>query len=229
MSLTVEDVAIDAIKPYDKNPRSISEAAIDKVAASIQAFGFQQPIVVDRRGVVIAGHTRLLAAKRLGLSTVPVVRADSLSDAQAKAYRVADNRTGEEAEWDWLLLHAELEALEEGFDVGFSDAEIKRISREMHKAKEPKNSAPRTAKALESVPRERYPIGSITLETYDPERPKARQHVANRIVQEQMNDANPRTLFVRNDDLELVDEIRRLWTRQCEARGMEPGPSALHD
>ena len=82
-----------------------------KVAASIKEFGFKQPIVVDAEGVIIAGHTRLLAAERLGLAEVPVLVADDLTPAQVKAYRLADNRTGQEATWDMELLGIELEDL----------------------------------------------------------------------------------------------------------------------
>jgi DNA modification methylase len=97
--------------PYARNARVCPERAITKVAASIREYGFRQPIVVDSDGVVIAGHTRLLAAKQLGLATVPVHVAVDLSPAQVKAYRLADNRSAEETSWDLELLPLELEGL----------------------------------------------------------------------------------------------------------------------
>ncbi len=105
--------------PYARNARIIPDSAVGKVAASIKEFGFKQPIVVDAEGVIIAGHTRLLAAERLGLEHVPVLVADDLTPAQVKAYRLADNRTGQEATWDMELLGIELEDLA-GLDIDLS-------------------------------------------------------------------------------------------------------------
>lgn len=107
----VELWAIERIRTYDGNPRRILPAAIDKVAASLRAFGWQQPLVVDRDGVLIAGHVRLAAAKQLGHAEVPVHVADSLTPEQARAYRLADNRVAEEVEWDDGLLTLELQAI----------------------------------------------------------------------------------------------------------------------
>lgn len=106
---------IKSIRPYEKNPRRNDEA-VDAVAASIREFGWQQPIVVDRDGVIIAGHTRYKAAKKLKCDTVPVVVADELTEDQVKAYRLADNKTGELAEWDTALLGEELAELAD-FDM----------------------------------------------------------------------------------------------------------------
>ena len=108
--MDTKDTAIDQIRPYDKNPRN-NEAAVEAVAASIKEFGFKQPIVVDRNGVIIVGHTRWKAAKRLGLETVPVLRADDLTEEQARAYRLADNKTNELAEWNTDLLGYEIASL----------------------------------------------------------------------------------------------------------------------
>lgn len=106
---------IKSIRPYEKNPRRNDEA-VDAVAASIREFGWQQPIVVDKDGVIIAGHTRYKAAKKLKCDTVPVVVADDLTEDQIKAYRLADNKTGELAEWDTALLGEELAELAD-FDM----------------------------------------------------------------------------------------------------------------
>lgn len=103
----VKIMDINALKPYPSNPRK-NEHAIEPVANSIREFGFKQPIVVDKNNTIIAGHTRLLAAKELGLTEVPVIVADDLTPEQVKAYRLADNKTGELAGWDFEQLDIEL-------------------------------------------------------------------------------------------------------------------------
>lgn len=133
-ALDVVATPIGDITAYAKNPRK-NEAAIAKTAASIQEFGWRQPIVVDESGTIIAGHTRLLAARQLGLDTVPVHVARGLTPAQVRAYRLADNRTGQEAEWDLPLLSeelADLKALDFDLSVtGFDDDEMDRIAGEV--------------------------------------------------------------------------------------------------
>ena len=129
--LTVELWPTSRPTPYARNARVCPESAIEKVATSIKEYGFRQPIVVDAGGVVIAGHTRLLAAKQLGLTKVPVHVATGLSPAQVKAYRLADNRTAEEKSWDLELLPLELEGLIElEYDLellGFEKGELSAI------------------------------------------------------------------------------------------------------
>lgn len=107
--MQVIDRPLADIRPYDNNPRENTDA-VEKVAESIKQFGFQQPIVVDKAGVIIAGHTRYLAAQNLGLKEVPVVVAD-LSEEKARAYRLADNRVAEYSYWDYDKLEQELNAL----------------------------------------------------------------------------------------------------------------------
>ena len=101
---------LDEIRPYENNPRN-NEKSVDKVAESIREFGFLQPIVCDKDGVILAGHTRYVAAKKLGLKTVPVIYAEDLTEGQARAYRLIDNKAGEESEWIEELLGKELEAV----------------------------------------------------------------------------------------------------------------------
>ena len=115
----VKIVDIRTIKPYANNPRK-NENAVEPVANSIREFGFRQPIVVDADNTIIAGHTRLEAAKQLGLAEVPVIVTDDLTPEQVKAYRLADNKTGELAGWDFELLDLELEELGDiaDFDMG---------------------------------------------------------------------------------------------------------------
>lgn len=113
---------IEDVKPYENNPRK-NDAAVKAVAESIKQFGWQQPIVVDKDGVVIAGHTRLKAAVDLGLKDVPVVMAETLTDEQAKAFRIIDNKTHELSDWDIDALKLELENFNfdfEPFDISFS-------------------------------------------------------------------------------------------------------------
>src|SRR6266436_8239176 len=99
---------IENIIPYARNARQIPQQAVDKVAASIQEFGWRQPIVVDLKGVIICGHTRLLAAQKLGLKEAPVHVAENLTPAQVRAYRLLDNRSHEETDWEPDLLGLEL-------------------------------------------------------------------------------------------------------------------------
>ena len=120
--MKIEERRLEEIRPYEHNPRK-NEPAVDKVAESLKEFGWQQPIVVDPAGVIIAGHTRLKAAQRLGLKTAPVVVAEDLTPEQAKAYRLADNRTNEFSLWDDSLLSEELFGIQNidmnlfGFDM----------------------------------------------------------------------------------------------------------------
>ncbi len=106
---------ISDVRPYGKNPRNNDDAA-EAVANSIQEFGFKVPIVIDRNGVIVTGHTRLKAAKLLGLEKVPCIIADDLSAEQVKAFRLADNKVSEKAQWNESLLSAELSDLL-GFDM----------------------------------------------------------------------------------------------------------------
>src|SRR5579863_1576267 len=126
--MQVELMLLEKIIPYGRNARKIPPTAVDKVAASIQEFGWRVPIVVDKDGVIICGHTRLLAAKKLGLREVPVHVADNLTPAQVKAYRLMDNRSHDETDWDLDLLGTELAELRLlDFDLeltGFDENEI---------------------------------------------------------------------------------------------------------
>ena len=123
--MNIIDRKIDSIRPYERNPRK-NEAAVNAVAASISEFGFKVPIVVDADGVIVAGHTRYKAAQKLGMETVPCIIADDLTPEQIKAFRLADNKTAELAEWDLDLLDLELADIDLdmsqfGFDLGDDD------------------------------------------------------------------------------------------------------------
>lgn len=108
--MDIINVKVGDLIPYENNPRKNDEA-VDKVALSISAFGFKVPIVIDRNNVVVTGHTRLKAAKKLGLTEVPCIRADDLTDEQIKAFRLADNKVAEFSSWDDEKLMQELEEL----------------------------------------------------------------------------------------------------------------------
>ena len=119
---------IKKIKPYPGNPRK-NDNAVKGVADSIEAFGFWQPIVVDKDYVIIVGHTRYKAARLLELEKVPVVVAKDLTPAQVKAYRIADNKTGEKAEWDVGLLKVEIEELKPlDIDIELTGFDLKEIA-----------------------------------------------------------------------------------------------------
>ena len=124
------NIKITDIIPYDKNPR-LNDGAVEAVANSIKEFGWRAPIVVDKDMVIICGHTRLKAAIQLGLEEVPVHIADNLTPEQVQAYRIADNRTGEIAEWDYSLLPVELKELQDSdFDLsllGFDADELDKL------------------------------------------------------------------------------------------------------
>ena len=132
--MKVELLDLKKLVPYARNPR-ITAHAVDKVAASIKEFGFRQPIVVDSEMVIIAGHTRYQAAQKLGLKKVPVHVAEGLSAEQVKAYRIADNRTGEEAQWDNEMLSLELADLDNmSFDksvLGFEASELEQLQKSL--------------------------------------------------------------------------------------------------
>ena len=116
--MEVQIVNIDEVKPYEKNPR-INDSAVDAVAASLRQFGFRVPIVVDKDMVIVCGHTRFKAALKLGLKQVPVHVAKDLTPDQVRAYRIADNKTAELAEWNMELLPIELKDLQ-GADFDLS-------------------------------------------------------------------------------------------------------------
>lgn len=120
--MQIIEKSVNSIKPYLNNPRN-NASAVSRVAASIREFGFRVPIVLDKDDVIAAGHTRLLAALELGLETVPCVVADDLTEEQIKAFRLADNKVAEFAEWDADLLLEEMQGIDEidmsefGFDL----------------------------------------------------------------------------------------------------------------
>lgn len=120
--MEIQEVALSKIKPYEKNPR-INDKAVDKVAESLKEFGWQQPIVVDKDGIIIVGHTRFKAAQKLGMQSAPVVFANNLSKKQVRAYRIADNKVADYSIWDNKLLLEELDGLDDIF-TGFEEGDV---------------------------------------------------------------------------------------------------------
>lgn len=140
--MNVKEINIKDIRPYEKNPRK-NNSAVAYVAESIKQFGFKVPIIIDKNNVIVAGHTRYKAAKKLGINTVPVIIADDLTDEQIKAFRLADNKVAEQAEWDIDLLNEELEEIFDidmtdfGFEVLEEEKEVEEDGYEPVKPKEP--------------------------------------------------------------------------------------------
>src|SRR6202167_622393 len=126
----IEMWLIEKLIPWTKNPRTHSEAQVAQIAASITEFGFNNPILVDTHSGIIAGHGRLLAARKLGLTEVPVIVLDHLTEAQKRAYIIADNQLALNAGWDEDLLREQLAALQaEDFNIdliGFEDRDLSR-------------------------------------------------------------------------------------------------------
>ena len=111
--LEVRNISIDEIKPYENNPRRIGPEAVKAVAASIREFGFKVPVVIDDDMVIVTGHTRVLAARELGMHEVPCIVVDDLTPEQIRAFRLADNKVSELTNWDIDRLAVELEELSE--------------------------------------------------------------------------------------------------------------------
>lgn len=109
--LEIKYVDIDDIKPYENNPR-FNDNAVEYVKNSIKEFGFKVPMILDKNNRIVTGHTRYKASLELGLKEIPVIYADDLTEEQIKAFRLADNKVSEVAEWDWELLDEELEDID---------------------------------------------------------------------------------------------------------------------
>lgn len=143
MEIMLEYVALAAMRPYEHNPRR-NEDAVEAVKESIRQFGFKVPIVLDADNVIIAGHTRYLAAKALGMAEVPAVYASDLTPDHVRAYRLADNKTAELSEWDHTKLKFELDDLESIFNMELFGFARKR-------PKEPHDEKPTAASVTEYV------------------------------------------------------------------------------
>ena len=123
--VNIKNIKVSDLKPYENNPRN-NEGAVAYLVNSIKSFGFKVPIVVDKDNVIVAGHTRWLAAQELGLKEVPCLIADDLTPKQIKAFRIADNKIAEKSSWDFTKLAEEVDALGDVdlTDFGFGEFEI---------------------------------------------------------------------------------------------------------
>jgi DNA modification methylase len=168
--LVVERRQIDRLIPYIRNARTHTEEQVAQVAASIVEFGWTNPILVGANGVVIAGHARLLAARKLGMTEVPIMVLDHLTETQRRALILADNRLAMNAGWDEEMLHVELESLQEdGFDldvVGFSDEEIEDLLHDPEQVVEgstDEDAVPETPETAVTVPGDVWVLGEHRL------------------------------------------------------------------
>ena len=131
MSLEINYISTDVLIPYVNNSRTHSDKQVTEIASSIKEFGFTNPVLIDKENTIIAGHGRLLASKKLGLKEVPTILLENLTEAQKKAYIIADNKLALNAGWDEELLSIELKELDElGYDTsltGFSEDELSDI------------------------------------------------------------------------------------------------------
>lgn len=155
LEIRIEYRPISALRPYPRNPRTHSRAQIAKIAASIKRFGFIAAIVVDTQGEIVAGHGRLAAAQQLGLKRVPVVEAKHLTPQEVGAYRLADNRIAEDAEWDSDLLSIELKELIEvdtSFEITDTGFEVAEIDMQITGAPNPRKPDPDDAAGEPGVP-----------------------------------------------------------------------------
>lgn len=141
--MKIIELNIDELTPYENNPR-FNEKAIEPVMNSIKEFGFKVPLVIDKNNVIITGHSRVIAAKRLGLKTVPCIIADDLTEEQIKAFRLVDNKTSEFAEWDFTKLEEELNELTEfDFDMSLFNFDLS-FDKEVNEFEEENEEAPDT-------------------------------------------------------------------------------------
>ena len=168
--LIVERRSIDRLIPYIRNARTHTEEQIAQVAASIVEFGWTNPILVGADGVIIAGHARLLAARKLGMTEVPVIVLDHLTETQRRALVLADNRLAMNAGWDEEMLRVELESLQEdGFNldiVGFSDEEIEVLLQdpeEVAAGNTDEDAVPETPETAVTVPGDVWVLGEHRL------------------------------------------------------------------
>ena len=238
--MQIQNVPITSVKPYEKNPR-VNDDAVDAVARSIKEFGWQQPIVVDREMTIICGHTRHLAAKALGLTEVPVIVADNLTPEQVKAYRIADNKTGEIAEWNYELLPFEIKDLQDAnFDLsllGFDSEELDRIlngdaDKQVEAGETEPDAVPEAPEIPESRRGEVYQLGSHRLmcgdstDMADTEKLMAGDMAILYLVDPPYNVAlqGSNGLTIKNDDMSDSDFRKFLGNAfKCASAMLEPG------
>ena len=155
--MKVLDIKLSDITPYENNPRN-NEEAVEPVLNSIKEFGFKVPIVIDKNNIIVAGHTRYKAAKKLKLKTVPCIIADDLNEEQIRAFRLVDNKVSEIATWDYNILNFELENIM-NIDMGMFDFDMSGIDDTFGTDFElPNEDKPQTRTITLSLAEEQYEI-----------------------------------------------------------------------
>ena len=240
--LEITNMKISEIHPYEKNPR-FNDAAVDAVAKSIQEFGWRSPIVVDKDMVIVCGHTRLKAAIKLGLTEVPVHIAADLTPEQIQAYRIADNKTGEIAEWNYDLLPVELRELQGAdFDLsllGFDSDELDRLlnggdDKTVTDGETEPDAVPETPETAESRAGTLYRLGDHVLLCGDSTKPediaklmgdeKADLYLVDPPYNVALTGSNG--LTIKNDDMEdgkFRDFLDSAFS--CASSALKPGAS----
>ena len=140
--MRVIDIAVNELQEYENNPRN-NDVAVDAVAASIREFGFKVPVIIDSKMVIVAGHTRVKAAKSIGMETVPCIIADDLTPEQIKAFRLADNKVSELSNWDFTKLEEELSGLDIDMTAFGFDAQEDVNIEDFFEDAEPKEKEPK--------------------------------------------------------------------------------------
>ncbi len=242
--MKVEMWTLDRVKPYDKNPR-LNDDAVDSVVNSIEQFGFRQPIVVDTDGIIIVGHTRFKAAQKMGLTKVPIHVAKDLSADAIKAYRIADNKTGELAEWDYYLLPIELQQLgDAGYDfglLGFDQEELaKLLGSEIQEGLTDPDDVPEPPDDPITQPGDLWILGNHRLLCGDSSKPEDLQRLLNGAVIDLVNSDPPYNVKVEprsnnaiaagNSSFQAKGGRRKAEgssEQTCESSGLQPTASGL--
>ncbi|EJI8779179.1 ParB N-terminal domain-containing protein [Escherichia coli] len=167
MALKIEYLPVGKLLRYAKNSRTHSDEQVEQLVNSIREFGFTNPVLIDEKNELIAGHGRLAAAEILEMDKVPAIRLSNLSEKQKKAYRIADNKLALNAGWDMQLLAEEVkELMDDDFDIdllGFNDAELDEMLRDEQPQEEDDNSSPVVQIKYLSIDKERIPATDMEI------------------------------------------------------------------
>lgn len=191
--------SLSRIKPYANNPRQINDSAVNAVAESIEVYGWQNPIVVDKNHVIICGHTRYKAAEKLGLDEVPVIIARHLTQAQVRELRIVDNKSHEKAIWDYPALQrefAKIDLKQEIISLNFTHVELQAIKKEEISAPAPP-SGPQEDDDEYEAPKKKYKI-----------KLNEAQHLVFSVVASKIRDFDP-----ERTDGQIVEEICNAWLK----------------
>ncbi|EHI0463336.1 ParB N-terminal domain-containing protein [Escherichia coli] len=167
MALKIEYLPVGKLLRYAKNSRTHSDEQVEQLVNSIREFGFTNPVLIDEKNELIAGHGRLAAAEILEMDKVPAIRLSNLSEKQKKAYRIADNKLALNAGWDMQLLAEEVkELMDDDFDIdllGFNDAELDEMLSDEQPQEEDDNSSPVVQIKYLAIDKERIPATDMEI------------------------------------------------------------------